>query len=274
MEGLDPSSVGRIRSFTIVPVTTAAAVARSFGRSPASMSFLRALAQPVPQVWELHEQAEADEANHEVDLLLQEHLEGAQDVEIEEVESFAQELQTMAPFTGKAEEEGKMKAYAMTKPPAMLTSQLSKYVASRTAVFDARQSGSTVVSVTVEGDTQSVLRLPAAHQISHSGGCVLLPLQLPSAFRPGQPGSGVRRVAALQPAAAVRLHRKLPQRPRGGDGVGIIPPVRDSRGYCGDGAVSDLQAARPCGSAVKDREQRVGGSLPKMISNYLQTICK
>ena len=65
MEGLDPSSVGRIRSFTIVPVTTAAAVARSFGRSPTSMSFLRALAQPVPQVWELQEQAEADAAKAE-----------------------------------------------------------------------------------------------------------------------------------------------------------------------------------------------------------------
>ena len=103
----------------------------------------------MPQVWELQEQAEADEANNEVDLLLQEHLEGAQDVEIEEVESFAQELQSMAPFTGNAEEEGKMKAYAMTNPPAMLASQLSKYVATRTAVFDARRSGSAVVSVTV-----------------------------------------------------------------------------------------------------------------------------
>eukprot|EP00966_Prymnesium_polylepis_P159743 3691934-Prymnesium_polylepis.1 len=65
MEGLEPSSVGRIRFFTIVPVTTAAAVARSFGRSATSMSFLRALAQPMPQVWELQEQAEADEANNE-----------------------------------------------------------------------------------------------------------------------------------------------------------------------------------------------------------------
>ena len=36
-----------------------------------------------------------------------------------------------------------MKAYAMTTPPAMLTSQLSKYVATRTAVFDARRVLST-----------------------------------------------------------------------------------------------------------------------------------
>eukprot|EP00966_Prymnesium_polylepis_P211420 4895988-Prymnesium_polylepis.1 len=64
-------------------------------------------------------------SSSELRQLLAEHLEGAQDVEIEEVESFTQELQTMAPFTGNAEEEGKVKAYAMTNPPAMLTSQLS-----------------------------------------------------------------------------------------------------------------------------------------------------
>ena len=131
------------------------------------MSFLRALAQPVPQAWELQEESEANEANREVDLLLQEKLEGAQDVEVEEVESFEQELQSMAPFTASAEEEGRMKAYAMTDPCAMLTSQLKQYVATRTSVFDARRSGSAVVSATVEGDTQSVLRFFGYMQRTH-----------------------------------------------------------------------------------------------------------
>jgi hypothetical protein len=165
--GLDPSSIGRIRSFTIVPVTTAAAVARAFGRSATSMSFLRALAQPVPQAWELQEESEANEANREVDLLLQEKLEGAQDVEVEEVESFEQELQSMVRFTASAEEEGRMTAYAITNPCAMLTSQLKQYVATRTSVFDARRSGSAVVSATVEGDTQSVLRFFGYLQRTH-----------------------------------------------------------------------------------------------------------
>eukprot|EP00966_Prymnesium_polylepis_P164547 3804299-Prymnesium_polylepis.1 len=40
----------------------------------------------------------------------------------------------------------------------MLTSQLKQYVATRIVVFDARRSGSAVVSATVEGDVQSVLR--------------------------------------------------------------------------------------------------------------------
>ena len=48
LSGIDPSSIGRIRSYTLLPITTAASVARSFGRSPTSLSLLRALAQPVP----------------------------------------------------------------------------------------------------------------------------------------------------------------------------------------------------------------------------------
>lgn len=158
MVGVDPCSVGRIRSFTLIPVTSAAAVARTFGRSISSLSFLRALAMPVPQAWELQEQAEGDAENGEVDLVLQEQLESNQSLEVEEVESFAEELQLMAPFAADANEEGKMRHYAISNPPAMLTSELKQYVASRMAVFDAHRSGSAVVSVTVEGDAQSVLR--------------------------------------------------------------------------------------------------------------------
>ena len=113
---------------------------------------------PVPQAWELQEQAEEDAANGEMDLLLQEQLEGAQNLEIEEVESFAQELQAMAPFATDVVEEAKMRTYAMRTLPAMLTSELKQYVAARTSVFDSRRSGSAVVSVTVEGEVQSVLR--------------------------------------------------------------------------------------------------------------------
>eukprot|EP00966_Prymnesium_polylepis_P134263 3103621-Prymnesium_polylepis.1 len=86
---------------------------------------------------------------------------------MEEVESFAEELQQMAPFTGDAEEEGRMRSYAITNPPAMLTSELKAYVAARTSVFDSRRSGSAVVSATVEGDTQSVLRFFGYLQRTH-----------------------------------------------------------------------------------------------------------
>ena len=56
---VDPSSLGRIRNCTIIPLAAAATVVRTFGRSPASMAWLRALSQPIPQAWELREEHEA-----------------------------------------------------------------------------------------------------------------------------------------------------------------------------------------------------------------------
>ena len=52
-DGLDPCSKGCIRSCTLLPVATAAAVCRTFGRSDESVAFLRLFNQPVPEAWEL-----------------------------------------------------------------------------------------------------------------------------------------------------------------------------------------------------------------------------
>ena len=68
-------SMGRIRSLTVIPLSTAAAVARTFGRSPASIAFLRAFSMPVPESWELQEQQDANHDAGEVDLVLEEQLE-------------------------------------------------------------------------------------------------------------------------------------------------------------------------------------------------------
>eukprot|EP00966_Prymnesium_polylepis_P102438 2373044-Prymnesium_polylepis.1 len=50
---IDPSSLGRIRNCTILPIAAAATIVRSFGRSGAALAWLRAFNQPVPQAWEL-----------------------------------------------------------------------------------------------------------------------------------------------------------------------------------------------------------------------------
>ena len=47
---------------------------RIFGRSHASMEWLRVFGQNVPQAWELQQQQEDDTAAGEVDLLLQDQL--------------------------------------------------------------------------------------------------------------------------------------------------------------------------------------------------------
>ena len=100
---VDPSSLGRIRNCTILPLAAAATVVRTFGRSPASMAWLRALSQPMPQAWELLEEQEVNNAAGEVDYVLEEKLDDA-NFEAEEM-SFAQELTTMPDFS-------------MDKPPA------------------------------------------------------------------------------------------------------------------------------------------------------------
>ena len=74
---VDPCSLGRIRNCTILPLAAAATVVRTFGRSAASMAWLRALSQPVPQAWELREEQETNDAAGEVDLLLNEKLDDA-----------------------------------------------------------------------------------------------------------------------------------------------------------------------------------------------------
>ena len=82
---IDPCSLGRIRCCTLLPVATAAAVARSFGRSAASMAWLRAFAQPVPEAWALREEQEQNAANLQVDLVLDAQLEEQGDFEAEDL---------------------------------------------------------------------------------------------------------------------------------------------------------------------------------------------
>ena len=79
-----PSLSPRIRSSTLLPVATAALVCRQHGRSPASLAWLRAFSQPVPDSWVLHEQQEANEVNGEDDLILEEQLDD-QSFEVEDV---------------------------------------------------------------------------------------------------------------------------------------------------------------------------------------------
>ena len=57
-EYCDPSSLGRIRFCTLLPIATAALVCRQHGRSGASLAWLRAFSQSVPESWVLQEQHE------------------------------------------------------------------------------------------------------------------------------------------------------------------------------------------------------------------------
>ena len=95
---VDPSSLGRIRVCTLLPLATASALARAFGRSGAATAFLTAFSQPVPESWQLLEQQAANEAAGEEDLALNDKLDDM-NWEAEDV-TFAQELTSMPTFQG------------------------------------------------------------------------------------------------------------------------------------------------------------------------------
>jgi hypothetical protein len=153
---VDPCSLGRIRCCTILPLATAAAIARTFGRSDASMAFLRAFSQPVPEAWTLREEHEQNLANRELDLVLEEKLDDL-DFEAEEL-SFAEELTTMPAFTSDHDDEKRMKVYIMQRVPPILKSELDGYITYRTATFAARRQGGAVQSVSAEQDKTALLR--------------------------------------------------------------------------------------------------------------------
>ena len=130
---VDPCSLGRIRNCTILPLAAAATVVRTFGRSPASMAWLRALSQPVPQAWELRAEQEANDAAGEVDLLLNDKLDDA-NFEADE-SSFAAELMTMPAFSANREDEERLKTYILQRVPPGLKKDLETYLLYRTETF-------------------------------------------------------------------------------------------------------------------------------------------
>jgi hypothetical protein len=153
----DPSSLGRIRSCTLLPVATAALVCRQHGRSGASLAWLRSFSQSVPESWELHEQADANAANLQVDLVLQDQLEAQGDFEAEDL-SFREELTKMAAFSAVADDEQRMGTYILSPVPSILKNELDEYIVYRTSTFAARRQGGAVQSVSAEHDKTCLLR--------------------------------------------------------------------------------------------------------------------
>lgn len=153
---VDPCSLGRIRHCTILPIAAAATIVRTFGRSEAAMAWLRAFNQPVPQAWELREQQEANEAAHEVDLVLNDQLDEL-GFEAEDL-SFADELKTMAVFSTDSEDDERLKTYILSRVPPSLKSDLDAYILNRTETFAARRQGGAVQSISAEADRTAVLR--------------------------------------------------------------------------------------------------------------------
>ena len=97
----------------------------------ANVDFHSALcSQPVPDAWELHEEAEQNARENMVDPLLQERiqqLEDDQHFEAEEL-TFADELKQMASFAANADDESKTRNYILQRVPPILKRELNEYI--------------------------------------------------------------------------------------------------------------------------------------------------
>ena len=156
LSSIDPSSLGRIRNCTIIPLAAAATVVRTFGRSGASMAWLRSLSQPIPHAWELHAEQEANDAAGQADLVLNEQLD-EQNFEADE-SSFASELMTMPAFCADRDDEERLKTYILQRVPPALRCELDAFLLFRTETFAARRAGGAVQSISAEADTTTLLR--------------------------------------------------------------------------------------------------------------------
>tara|TARA_B110000046_G_scaffold154367_1_gene164277 strand:+ start:489 stop:1415 length:927 start_codon:yes stop_codon:yes gene_type:complete len=111
---IDPCSLGRIRTSTLLPLSVAAAVCRSFGRSPGATAFLTSFSQPIPEAWGLLDQRDANDANMEEDLALNDQIDEL-NFEVEDT-TFAQELVTsMAEFKTDPADDERMKTYVLQR---------------------------------------------------------------------------------------------------------------------------------------------------------------
>ena len=155
-EGIDPSSLGRIRKCTLLPLDTAAAVARKFGYSDQSVAFLNAFSQPLPARWALEEERKEHEENGELDLMLDDQIYEA-GLEAEE-QSFAAELTEMHQFEWVVEDDRKVRQYTLERVPAALKTELDAYGRYRSATFAATRDGGAVADITTEADKRNLLR--------------------------------------------------------------------------------------------------------------------
>ena len=155
----DVDNLTRVRNVTLLPVATAAAMARTYGHAQGSMAFLTALGQQVPRAWELEQQRAELAERQQVDLVIEEELAAAPAEVEEQVEkSFADELMEMAVFTSDKDDEARIRQYSLKEPSTQLLEDLDTYIKYRCEPFEARRSGVAVVAATAEHDKQGVLR--------------------------------------------------------------------------------------------------------------------
>ena len=162
---LDVSARNRVKRCSLVPTSVVASACQHFGRCNATVKILQSIGSQ-PRQWELQAEQEENEANLQVDLVLNEEL-----AELEEEEvHIATELVQMVEYEIAEEDETKAESTKLDRIPPALVKELEDYVAFRCEPLNRLRTGAAVVDTTVGNDKATVLRflgfLKSTHEIS------------------------------------------------------------------------------------------------------------
>jgi hypothetical protein len=123
-EGLPLESRGRVRMCTLLQLNHVPAICQKLGRSEKTTVLLQALAQPLPRLWELQAQQDANRDNLEVDLVLEDQLAIEEELE---APLHAELLHTCVPYEATEAEQEAVKVYKLERIPPALEAQFSAY---------------------------------------------------------------------------------------------------------------------------------------------------
>ena len=161
---LDVSSRNRVKRCSIVPTSVVTAAAQHFGRCSATSELLRTL-NTEPRHWQVADEAEENERNLQVDLVLNEELEELE----EESVHIATELVQMVEYEVSQADETKAESTKLERIPPALVKELEEYVQFRCEPLNRLRTGTAVVDTTVSNDKATVLRflghLKTTHEI-------------------------------------------------------------------------------------------------------------
>ena len=154
-EQLPLESRGRVRMASLIPLPVTAQVCKAYGRSPRSIAWLEAFSQPVPRLWEVQREAEANAENLEWDPLLEDEM---QELQEEEVSLDSELKASYVQFKEREVDEQVSRSYTLERIPPALEQALKAYKEYRIAPINRMRNGSACVELTVDSDRSTTLR--------------------------------------------------------------------------------------------------------------------
>lgn len=156
LEAVSPlESKGRIRNVTLLAVSVATKLAHAFGRCPRSIAFLCALQTPLPRLWDAQLEQEANRANFEVDLCLDDEI---AELEEEDCHLAAELVASHVPYAFDDQDDERAASWRLPSVPAALQAELDALVKFRTEPINRQRDGSCCVDMTVGNDISTCKR--------------------------------------------------------------------------------------------------------------------